>query len=105
MSLALADILRERTGISARVAWVCATVPPLVLVWAGWWHYLQWLRVAAGATAVVVALITLPMYRRAQREGVVTTPEWTLGRWGHPVMQGFALLALVVMAVGSVVAT
>jgi amino acid permease len=104
VSLALADILRERTGIPSRVAWLLATLPSLLILWVGVWQFLDWLRLAAGATAIVVALITLPMYRQARRSGPVSDPAWTLGRWGSPVMLALALLALVLMAVGSLVA-
>ncbi len=104
MSLALADILRERTAISVRLAWLLATLPSLLLLWVGGWQFLEWLRLAAGATAIVVALITLPMYREAQRSGAVSDPGWSLGRWGSPSMLALALLALVLMAVGSLVA-
>lgn len=103
VSLALADILHERTGISARLAWLFATLPSLVVLWLGALEFLEWLRLAAGATAIVVALITLPMYRAAQRTGAVADPEWTLGRWGSPPMLSAALVALVLMAVGSLV--
>jgi len=103
VSLALADILRERTGISSRLAWLLATLPSLLILWVGAWQFLEWLRLAAGATALVVALITLPMYRKAQRTGPVSDPGWTLGRWGGPAMLALALLALVLMAVGSIV--
>jgi hypothetical protein len=51
----------------------------------------------------VVALITLPMYVQAKKTGQVQDPAWTLGRWGQPVMLAVALLALVLMAVGSLV--
>lgn len=103
VSLALADILRERTGISARLAWLLATLPSLVVLWAGALEFLEWLRIAAGATAIVVALITLPMYRAARRDGVVHEPAWELGRWGSPAMLALCVLALVLMAVGSIV--
>ena len=103
VSLALADILRERTGISDRVAWLLATLPSLLMVWVGMWQFLEWLRLAAGATAIVVALITIPMYRQALRTGPVSDPGWTLGRWGSPAMLALALLSLVLMAVGSLV--
>lgn len=103
VSLALADILRERTGISGRVAWLLATLPSLLILWVGAWQFLEWLRLAAGATAIVVALITVPMYRQAQRSGAVRDPGWTLGRWGSPAMLVLALLSLVLMAVGSLV--
>ena len=54
-------------------------------------------------TAIVVALITIPMYWQARRHGPISNPVWTLGRWGHPVMLALALLALILMAAGSLV--
>jgi amino acid permease len=103
VSLALADIIRERTGISSKVSWLLATLPSLLIPWVGAWQFLEWLRLAAGATAIVVALMTLPMYRQAQRSGPVRNPAWTLGRWGSPAMLALLLLALILMAVGSLV--
>jgi amino acid permease len=103
VSLALADILRERTGISVKAAWLLATLPSLLILWVGAWQFLEWLRLAAGATAIVVALITIPMYRQARKTGSVSDPGWTLGRWGSPAVLALVLLALVLMAVGSLV--
>jgi amino acid permease len=104
VSLALADILRERTGMPAKWAWLLATLPSLLILWIEAWQFLEWLRLAAGATAIVVALITVSMYRQAQRTGAVRDPAWSLGRWGSPAMLALALLALVLMAVGSLIA-
>lgn len=103
VSLALADILRERMGLSVRVAWLSATLPSLLILWVGVWQFLQWLRLAAGATAIVVALITIPMYWQARKTGPVRDPGWTLGRWGRPAVLALALLSLILMAVGSLV--
>lgn len=103
VSLALADIIRERAGIHRRTSWVLATLPSLLLLYAGEWAFLEWLRLAAGATAIVIALITIPMYVNARRTGEVQVPEWSLGRWGGPAMLGLAFLATVLMAVGSFV--
>ena len=101
VSLALADILRERTGIPMRTAWLGATLPSLLILWIGAWRFLEWLRLAAGATAIVVALITIPMYLEAQRSGLVKNPAWTLGRWGSKPVLALVLLSLVLMAIGS----
>jgi amino acid permease len=101
VSLALADILRERTAIPVLLAWLLATLPSLLVLWLGVWQFLDWLRLAGGATAIVVALITIPMYRAARRTGPVAVPDWTLGRWGSPAMLALALLAMALMAVGS----
>jgi amino acid permease len=103
VSLALADILRERTGISGRLAWLFATLPSLLILWIGAWQFLEYLRLAAGATAIVVALITIPMYWQAKQTGPVRDPGWTLGRWGQPAMLALVLLSLVLMAIGSLV--
>ena len=105
VSLALADILRERTGIPVRLAWLLATLPSLLVLWIGSWQFLEWLRLAAGATAIVVGLITVPMYRAAQKMGAVRDPAWTLGRWGGPLALAFVVLSLVLMAIGSLIAT
>jgi hypothetical protein len=101
VSLALADILRERTGIPARGAWLAATLPSLLLVWLVAGEFLEFLRVAAGATALVVALIVVPMYLEARRSGPVREPAWSLGRLGSPAVLALVLLALVLMAAGS----
>jgi len=103
VSLALADILRERTGLSEKTAWLLATLPSLLVLWGGVWQFLDWLRLAAGATAIVVALITLPMYWQARQTGPVSNPGWELGRWGQPAMLALALLSLILMAIGSLV--
>ena len=105
VSLALADIVAERTGAGTRLAWALATLPSLLVLWAGAWQFLEWLRLAAGATGLVLALVTLPMYVEARRSGAVRDPTWTLGAWGGPAGMALALLALVAMAVGSLVPT
>ena len=103
VSLALADIVRERSGIGVRAAWLAATLPPMLVLWVGAWQFMEWLRLAGGATAIVVGLITIPMYRAAQRTGSVAEPGWTLGRWGSAPALALVVLALVLMAAGSLV--
>lgn len=103
VSLALADILQERIGLSTKLAWLLATLPSLMILWAGLWQFLEWLRLAAGATAIVVALITIPMYRKARQKGLVNDPGWTLGPWGNPAMLALVLFFLILMGIGSLV--
>jgi amino acid permease len=104
VSLALADMVRERTGISWRPAWLLATLPSLLILFLGLWSFVEYLSVAAGATAAVVALITVPMFRNARRYGDVAEPSWTLGRLGDPAWLGLALLASVLMVIGAILA-
>jgi amino acid permease len=101
VSLALADVIAERTGVGFRLAWLAATLPSLLLLYVGAMGFLEWVRLAAGLTAIVIALVTIPMYLNARRDGPVRDPDWSLGRWGSRPMLALALLATVLMAVGS----
>ncbi len=104
VSLALADMVRERTGVGWKPSWLVATLPSLLVLFLGLWSFVEFLSVAAGATAAVVALITVPMFRNARRYGDVAEPSWTLGRLGDPAWLGLALLASVLMVIGAVLA-
>jgi len=101
VSLALADIISERMGLGFRPAWLAATLPSLLLLFLGALGFLDWLQLAAGLTAIVIALVTVPMYVNARRRGPVSEPDWSLGRWGARPMLGLAVLATVLMAAGS----
>jgi hypothetical protein len=39
--------------------------------------------------------------RNALREGAIRDQDWSLGRWGGPVMLGVIFLATVLMAIGA----
>jgi len=101
VSLALADIISERVGVGFRGSWLMATLPSLLLLYVGAMGFLDWLQLAAGLTAIVIALVTVPMYVNARRDGPVRTPDWSLGRWGGRGMLALALLATVLMAIGA----
>lgn len=103
VSLALAEILRERTGVPPKPAWLLATLPSLLLLYAGVGRFMDWLRLAGGATALVIVLITVPMYRGALKRGAVADPGWSLGRWGGPAVLAAVFAGSVLMAVGSFV--
>ncbi len=99
ISLALADIVRERTGLDRRWSWLLATLPSLLVLLLGGLRFLESLRLAGGATALVVLLVTVPMYLNARRTGRQDT--WGLGRWGTRPTLALVVVAALVMAVGS----
>jgi hypothetical protein len=105
VSLALADIIVERLGLGFRLSWLMATLPSLLLLYAGAMGFVEWLGLAAGLTALVIAFVTVPMYRNARRGHLVTEPSWSLGRWGSTPLLALALLATVLMAAGSLLET
>lgn len=100
VSLALAQVVDERTGLGRRWCWVLATLPSLVVLLAGGWRFLEWLRLAGGMTALVVVIVTVPMYVHARRSGASTS--WSLGRWGSPPALALVVVAAALMAIGSV---
>lgn len=101
MSLALADMITERTGRPTWVGWLIATLPSLLVLWLGVWQFLSWLRLAAGLTALAVAVLTIPLYVNAKRDGPNATPAWTLGWLGSTPVLVAVFLATVLMAIGA----
>jgi amino acid permease len=101
VSLALADMIGERTGIQRRFSWLIATGPTLVLIVVGRLDFLDYLKIAGGATALMVVLITLPLYINARKLGPVSSPSWTLGAWGRPAVLAVLFVMVVLVAVGS----
>ncbi len=58
------------------------------------------LRLAGGATALVVVLVSVPMYVHARRTG--DPSAWSLGRWGSTPVLVAVVVAAALMAAGSV---
>ena len=101
VSLALADIIRERLPLGERVSWLLATAPSLLLILFGLLGFVEYLQVAGGIVALVVVYVTVPMYLRAKSEGAVANPGWSLGRFGSPLALAVFVAGMVLMAIGS----
>jgi amino acid permease len=101
VSLALSDIVSERFGTGTRVSWFVATAPTLLLIVFGLLDFVEYLQIAGGIVALLLVYITVPMYRRAKREGAVTDPGWSLGRIGSVPILSLFILGMILMAVGS----
>lgn len=100
ISLALADIVEEQLKLSKRLCWVIATLPSLALTFAGLGGFMEFMRLAGGLIAILIALMVVPAFGKASRE-----PGGSLlGRWGGCWMQVLIIIAYLLMAVGNVVA-
>ncbi len=99
ISLALADIVRDQTRLGSRLCWVIATLPSLLLTFLGLGGFMEFMRLAGGLIAIIVALLVVPTYRISRREPGVSL----LGGWGGTAMQLAIILAYILMAVGNVV--
>ena len=99
ISLALADIVEEQLKLSRRLCWVIATLPSLALTFAGLGGFMEFMRLAGGLIAILIALLVVPAFRKASRE----PGDSLLGRWSGGGMQILIIIAYVLMAVGNVV--
>ena len=99
ISLALADIVEEQLKLSRRLCWVIATLPSLALTFAGLGGFMEFMRLAGGLIAILIALLVVPAFRKASRD----PGDSLLGRWSGGWMQILIIIAYVLMAVGNVV--
>lgn len=99
ISLALSDIMEEQLKLSRRICWVIATLPSLLMTFAGLGGFMEFMRLAGGLIAILIALLVVPAYRKASRE----PGNSLLGKWGGAGMQIMIMLAYFLMAVGNVV--
>lgn len=99
ISLALADIVEEQLRLERRVCWLIATLPSLLMTFAGLAGFMEFMRLAGGLIAILVAVMGVPAYRRSRRDG----GSLMLGRWGGTGMQIAMVAAYVLMALGNLV--
>ncbi len=101
LSYALSEIVEEQfPKLGSRLSWVFATIPSLVLSLLVANGFLDFLELAAGAIAILVAIMVVPTFRRARRE---IPDKDIMGSFGGTGWQIIIILAYIGMAVGSVV--
>lgn len=99
ISLALSGIVGEQLKLNDRLCWLLATLPSLVLALLGLGGFIDFLELAGGAIAIIVAVMVVPTYRNARRE----VPGSMLGKLGAPVFQILTVIAYLLMAIGSLI--
>lgn len=99
ISLALGAIVQEQTKLGARPCWILATLPSLVLSLLPLGGFMEFMRLAGGLIAIVVAVMVVPAYRNARNE----VDGSLLGRYGATWVQSLIILAYILMGIGSVV--
>ena len=104
ISFALSSMLKERLGLGNFPAWILATAPTLLLALAGLGGFLDFMRTAGGAIAVLVAVLLVPAYRRyrkARAAAGLETPALLHPLFASPAWDWVAAVAYLLMAVGS----
>ena len=102
ISLALADIIRERTGSPHWLSWLFATLPPLLLTYAKWFTFTEFLKIAAGIVALILIMVMVPLYLKVKKNSLIKEPEWSLGRAAHPLILILIILAAILMGLGAI---
>lgn len=99
ISLALGSIVQEQTKLGTRACWILATLPSLVLSLLPLGGFMEFMRLAGGLIAIVVAVMVVPAYRNARNE----VSGSLLGKYGRTAMQIIIFIAYILMGIGSVV--
>jgi amino acid permease len=99
ISLALSGIVHEQLKLSNSICWIIATIPSCILAIIGIGSFLNFLELAGGAIAIIVAVMVVPTYRRALKE----IPGSMLGVFGNTTSQIIIIIAYLLMAIGSVI--
>jgi len=99
VSLALMDIIAEQTKLKSRLCWLIATAPSLILALSNLGSFIDFLELAGGAIAIIVAMLFVPCYRLAQKEvpGAIVNPlnkAW---------VQLIVMAAYILMGIGNLI--
>lgn len=99
ISLALGDIIREQTRLGSRLCWIISTVPSLLVALLNLGDFLDFLELAGGAIAILVAIMVVPCYLNAKKE----IPGSLLGRADCVPVTVFVIVAYILMAAGNLI--
>ncbi len=103
ISLALADVLRERLKINDKIAWLLATLPCLLISFFKLGNFIEYLRFTGGVIGILLVVVMIPGYLSVKKKGVVKTPAWSLGFFGKSAFLWVVLAGFLLMAVGSAI--
>ncbi len=103
ISLALADVLRERLGWNDKLCWLLATLPCLLISFFKLQNFIEYLRLTGGVIGILLVVIMIPAYLSVKKKGAVKKPAWSLGFFGKSAFLWIVLIGFLLMAVGSAV--
>ncbi len=101
VSYALAIVMVERLKWGYRTAWLIATLPTLFMAIGTSAGFLDYMRYAGGAMAVLLAILIPPALGMSRRRAEGGPPPFSLGFLGGPFFRYFIIAAYLLMAVGS----
>ena len=99
LSLALSSIVEEQFKLNYKICWLLATVPSLILALFNFASFIDFMRIAGGLIAIVIAVMIVPAYANARKE----IDGSILGKYGSKTMQAVIIAAYILMGIGSVI--
>jgi amino acid permease len=103
ISLALADVLRERLKINDKIAWLLATLPCLLISFFKLGNFIEYLRLTGGVIGILLVIVMVPAYMSVKKKGEVKNPVWSLGFFGKNIFLWIVVIGFLLMAVGSAI--
>jgi amino acid permease len=103
IAYALAVVIVERLKWGYRLSWLVATVPSIIMALFGLAGFLEYMRYAGGAMAVLMALLIPPALLISRRENANIMPAFSLGKWGNVFICVLVFIAYLLMAAGSLI--
>jgi amino acid permease len=101
ISLALSDMVKEHLRIHRIFCWLIATLPSLLLTFVLSAGFIDYMQIAGGAVAVIIAIMVIPAYRIAIKK---SDAPLLLGRFqGSRALSVCIAAAYILMAVGSLI--
>ncbi|MFA5064062.1 MAG: aromatic amino acid transport family protein [Dehalococcoidia bacterium] len=100
---ALAVVIVERLRWGYRLSWLAATVPGFLMAIFGLAGFLEYMRYAGGAMAVLMALLIPPALLISRKENANIMPAFSMGKWGNIFICVLVFIAYLLMAVGSLI--
>jgi purine-cytosine permease-like protein len=83
----------------ARLCWLVATLPSLILALFNFASFMEFMRLAGGLISIIIAIMIVPAYLNARREAEGSI----LNRCGGRVTAAAIMAAYILMGIGSVV--
>ena len=99
VSLALVDILEEQIHLNGKICWLLATLPSTIVALLALGSFLDFLEIAGGAIAIIIAMLFVPCYRLALKE----VPGGIVGLLTRGWVQIIVIIAYVLMGVGNII--
>ncbi|MBQ0041022.1 MAG: hypothetical protein KBS56_03250 [Clostridiales bacterium] len=98
LSLALADIVQETTKMGARLSWLVATLPSLILALINLGNFMEIMRLAGGLISIVIAVMIVPAFINSKK-----APGGSMLKHNGKLICAITIIAYILMGIGSIV--